>query len=184
MTTEKQKELALRVLSVVAAAGFISIAVVAPGIVALAPLFTGKRYVSRRNLAQAAQYGLRHGWLKVESVHGSDRLVLTNTGRKRFATTKFDQNTIKAPKRWDRRWRVVIFDIPNKYKVAREVLRDALRRMGFRQLQESVWIHPFPCERVIDALAILYGVRPFVQTLLVFHFDRESEYLEKFNLEK
>ena len=184
MTTEKKKELALKVLSVVAAVGFVSVAVIAPGIVALAPLFTGKRYASRRNLAEAAQYGLRHRWLEVESSHRSHRLILTNTGRKRFTITQFDQNTIKAPKRWDRRWRVVIFDIPNRYKFAREVLRETLRRMGFRQLQESVWIHPFPCETVIDELATLYGVRPFVQTLLVFHFDRENEYLEKFNLEK
>ncbi len=42
--------------------------------------------------------------------------------------------------RWDRKWRVVIFDIPETNKRIRQALRETLKVLEFWPLQKSVWI--------------------------------------------
>lgn len=41
---------------------------------------------------------------------------------------------------WDGQWRIVIFDIPEKRRIARDLLRNRLKEWGFTQKQKSVWI--------------------------------------------
>ena len=47
-------------------------------------------------------------------------------------------------KKWDKRWRILIFDIQEDRKKYREFLRRKLKELGFYQLQKSVWATPHP----------------------------------------
>ncbi len=184
MTREEKKELALKILSIVAAAGFLTAAVVAPGIVLVGPLFMGRRRMPKHQLDPAIRFALRSRWLKVRQETGRSSVVLTDNGRRQVLKADFGENAVPVPPRWDGQWRIVIFDIPNKLKLAREIFRDTLKRMGFRQLQESVWLHPYPCEKVVTDLVTLYCIKPFVQVLLVRRFSGEGKFLHQFSLEK
>lgn len=42
--------------------------------------------------------------------------------------------------KWDGKWRIVIFDIPETNKRIRQALRETLRALEFWPLQKSVWI--------------------------------------------
>lgn len=53
-------------------------------------------------------------------------------------------------KKWDGKWRTVIFDIEEKSRHERDSLREELKGLGFGKLQESVWISPFPIENEIN----------------------------------
>jgi DNA-binding transcriptional regulator PaaX len=183
VTREEKKELALKLLGVIVAVGFVSVAIVAPGIVTLAKPFRGKRYISKQQFSHAFRYSRQRGWLSIQQTKQGERLILTENGTRRVVRTEFGPDAIKRPKEWDGKWRVVIFDVPNKKKLAREVIRKTLRTMGFRQLQESVWVHPYPCEKVVHNLTALYEAGPFVRVLLVQRFDGEIEFMRKFNLE-
>lgn len=74
---------------------------------------------------------------------------------------------IKNMTKWDGKWRMVIFDIPEKYKKARAALRDKLKDMNFYPLQKSAWVHPFPCEAEITFLKDVFDIHPFVEVLTV-----------------
>jgi len=50
---------------------------------------------------------------------------------------------------WDGKWRVVVFDIPERYRGMRTVLRRFLKSMGFGQFQRSLWITPFAVGREV-----------------------------------
>lgn len=141
MTREEQKELALKILSVVAVTGFVAAVVVAPGLASIYSLFLNRQYVPRKRTVRAVKYALDHRWLSVERHAQKPRLVLTELGRRRVAQTHYGPDAIPKPVAWDRKWRVIIFDIPNKRKQARDILRQRLKILGLRQLQESVWIH-------------------------------------------
>lgn len=182
MTREEQKELALRILSVVAVSGFLAAVVVAPGLVYIASLFLDRKYVPRQKVNRSLKYALDRKWLQVERHKQKPRLILTELGKRRVAQRHYGLDAIPTPEKWDRKWRVVIFDIPNKRKQARDVLRQRFRILGLRQLQESVWIYPYPCAEIIHGLANLYLVSPYVRVLIVSHFDGEDEFLQKFNL--
>lgn len=117
-----------------------------------------------------------------EDEDGFVKIVLTKEGKERALKFKVDEIKIKKTKKWDREWRVVIFDIPEKFKKAREALRHKLKNLGFLKLQESVFILPYECEDEIDFIVEVFQIRPWVKFLRVKSFTNEEQMKIKFNL--
>ena len=80
---------------------------------------------------------------------------------------------IKRPEVWDKKWRIVIFDIPEKHKRAREAMRGHLKRLGFYKLQKSVFLLPFQCKNEMDFIIEYYNIRPYVRLILADNVDNE-----------
>lgn len=53
---------------------------------------------------------------------------------------------------WDGKWRMILFDVPQKQASARVRLRRSLAERGFGYLQNSVWITPDPLTNEREAL--------------------------------
>jgi phenylacetic acid degradation operon negative regulatory protein len=73
---------------------------------------------------------------------------------------------------WDGQWRLVIFDIAERRRVERNLLRHQLRRRGFGCLQDSVWITPHPLD---EERARLAGELADVKALLLLDARSGSE---------
>lgn len=86
---------------------------------------------------------------------------ITERGRKYLKRFEFDSLFLNRPKVWDKKWRMVIFDIPEKKKLAREALRSKLKDLGFVKLQDSIWITPFPCENEIKLIKLVFNLSDF-----------------------
>ncbi len=117
-----------------------------------------------------------------ETPDGEVAVILNDGGKKRALAYKLEEMKIKRPSQWDTQWRIVIFDIPQTLKKARDAFRAHLRQIGFRQLQRSVFVHPFPCRDEIDFLIEFHDLRPFVRTLLATHIDTEKELMKDFEI--
>lgn len=104
---------------------------------------------------------------------GAKKMILREAGRKRVLEYKLGEMKIKKPKKWDEKWRAVLFDIPKDQKKARDAIRFHLKHLGFFRYQKSVFIHPYPCADEIDFLIELAGIRRYVRQFLVEHIDDE-----------
>ncbi|MBI2041804.1 MAG: hypothetical protein HYT20_02150, partial [Candidatus Nealsonbacteria bacterium] len=62
-----------------------------------------------------------------------------------------------APKKWDGKWRIVIFDISQPKLSKREAFRGKIKELGFYPLQKSVWVHPHECKGEIQVLKDFFG---------------------------
>lgn len=107
-------------------------------------------------------------------------IELTKIGQKRAIDYIFKEHIIKPPKRWDKKWRVIIFDIPNSKNYRRDIIRSKLREWGFYQLQKSVFIYPFDCNKEIYALKYVYGLNKSLQYFLVESMDTELDLVDYF----
>ncbi len=107
---------------------------------------------------------------------GTVALELTEAGKRqaKYLYIFGKEVKIQKPKKWDRLWRVVIFDIPEETRRFRDILRNHLKQIGFRELQHSVFIFPYPCEKELAALVNLYNAERYVQILTVKKFDNEQ----------
>lgn len=114
----------------------------------------------------------------------NDELLVTfkKDGKKLLLKYRLDELTIEKPRKWDKKWRIVIFDIPEKKKIAREVLRDKLKQLGFYQLQRSVFIHPFKCQQEIELITKFYEVGPYVYFIRADYIDNQKAIKSKFDL--
>mgnify|MGYP001591352583 CR=1 FL=1 len=117
-----------------------------------------------------------------ENGDGTVKLVLTEEGRKRVLIYDLDKVEIKKPALWDKLWRLVIFDIPEKKKQGRTALATKLKELGFYPMQKSVFIHPYECKDEIDFITEIFNLVPYVRFLRVKDIDIEPELKNRFRL--
>lgn len=80
----------------------------------------------------------RGGYIKRE---GKQTVLLTEKGVKEIL--KFKMKNKHLEKKWDGKWRIVVFDIEEATRKDRDYLRRQLKWIGFAELQKSVWIFPY-----------------------------------------
>lgn len=75
---------------------------------------------------------------------GEPKLRLSSGGRNHLVRD-FPLTQLQK-RRWDKRWRIVLFDIPETERRRRDSFREKLKELGFGMIQKSVWISPYPFE--------------------------------------
>jgi len=100
-------------------------------------------------------------------------LKLTKEGKKFFGECRYEDVAIPTPEVWDGKWRLFMFDIPEKSRSFRNALRDKLKRLGFFKVQKSVWVYPFECEKEIGYICDFFGIRHFTLMFRV-KIDQDS----------
>jgi len=116
-----------------------------------------KRY-PRKKVYDAFYNLKRHGFIEIRKKNQQIYISLTENGKKKAGIFQIDSLKIKKPKKWDGKWRLIIFDIAQLKKIYREALRGKLKELGFYLLQKSVWIYPFDCRAEIELLKDFFGL--------------------------
>jgi hypothetical protein len=125
----------------------------------------------------------QRGYITRTAHDQSVTFALTNAGR-----AKLDLATIQAlslppqPARWDGQWRIVLFDVPEQKQLARTVFRRTLKRLGFKYLQRSVWVYPFPCEGLLTELAARLGIGEDVVIVVSRQLSNDRRVRQQFQL--
>ncbi len=107
---------------------------------------------------------------------------LTRKGKNLAEEYVFAPQMPNRPKVWDRKWHIVIFDIPQKKHVSRNLLRHHLKRLGFIQVQASVWAYPFPCEEIVTLIKSHFELGNEVLYLRVDSLENDNLLRKKFKL--
>ncbi len=115
-------------------------------------------------------------------VDGQDVVTITKEGKTKILKYALENLEVMKPKSWDGNWRVVIYDIPARDRSLQWVIRDALKAMGFYQMQESVYLFPHPCYDEVEFLRSFYGVGDMVKYLLVTKLEDDVPYRQYFGV--
>lgn len=107
---------------------------------------------------------------------------LTPKGERKYCIHLLDKMSIDRPKKWDGWWHIVIFDIPERFKIAREAIRQKLQNLGFFQIQKSIFVIPYPCEKEINFIRQLFGLEDQVRIIRADYFQGEQAAKKFFNL--
>ncbi len=146
----RRRNLQKTVLGVVAVAGILAIAMVAPNIFQAIPRITGNKYKFAYRAKTAAGRLAQKGLVRFVERGGKKYVEITHKGQRALALEE-QKTTLQNQRgrRWDKRWRMVMFDIPERRKSTRNKLRLLMQELGFLRLQDSVWIYPHDCEELI-----------------------------------
>ena len=112
---------------------------------------------------------------------GTITFILTKEGKKLALTFNLEEMKLRKGV-WDKKWRIVIFDIPEKLRKIRDSLRYQLKLLEFYEFQKSVFVTPFPCDKEIDYIVEFYNIRRFVRFIEATSIDSELDLKRKFNL--
>jgi len=125
----------------------------------------------------------RQDWINTSGRGEKLKLKVTNKGLVRLEKLSFKHLSLPKGQKWDGKWRIVTFDIPESKRRARDALRRLLKELGFSQLHKSVWVTPIPCRRQVLKIKKLYGVRNHISLIEAEYFDRIQEFKQKFKLQ-
>ena len=141
------------VLSAIGIAGLLALTALAPNTLQLLSYGNRNKYRFANQARTVAGRLARKGYIRFVRRDGKNYVELTEAGARvlDFEKRKAELSN-KRKRKWDKRWRMVVFDIPERRKRIRERLRATMRECGFLRLQDSVWVFPYDCEEFIVLL--------------------------------
>ncbi len=143
-----------------------------PKIIKYARYQKKRREIEKRKFYNAFYNLKRQGLIEMEYQGKQIHIRLTEEGKKKCGRFQVDDLEIKKPLRWDKKWRVLIFDVSEKHRIKREALRGKLKELGLYPLQKSVWVCPYDFFREMDMLRRFFGLK-----------DREMKIITASNIE-
>lgn len=181
--TEKRVKIAKIVLKTIGAAGFISMAVLAPNALqALDIFYDRKKYNPKYQVNNAINRLKEKGLVEFRNENGKIFLRLTKKGEAELLKYQLQELTIKKPSKWDGKWRIVIFDIKEYKRRIRDELRQTLEILGFLKLQNSVWVYPYECEEVITMLKSHFHIGKDILYITAEKIENDKWMRQKFSL--
>ncbi len=111
-----------------------------------------------------------------------DGYEATAAGKRWMLKYALEDLVVPTPKKWDGRWRMVIYDVARHKASLRNLFRNTLKRLGFYNLQESTWIYPYPCEKEIHFIRDYCGMGSDVIYIIVHKIENDASYRAFFNL--
>jgi phenylacetic acid degradation operon negative regulatory protein len=174
------------ILITIGALGFVFVAAVAGNAVQLlkyTPLLKKTKYTNyqiNRNIKRLLERGL----LEIKESKQDKRLEITSKGRRLLLKYELEGLADKKPKKWDGRYRIVIFDISEHRRKTRDHLRIMLKGFGFVQLQGSVWVYPYHCQEIIELLKKYLELKSEVVYMTADLIENDDWLLENFKLKR
>lgn len=118
------------------------------------------------NLDRYSLYHIVHrlkekGWVETSRNEGKILVKLSLKGKRQLEMEKMLSNND-----WDGKWRVVVFDIPEKYRKVRDVFRRRLKEWGFKHMQKSVWMSKKDISEPLREFVKELGIEKWVSVLV------------------
>jgi len=127
-----------------------------------------EHYKKKQKIAFSAlvQRLKQSGYLKTMRIKGGcNAVIITAKGMNKLFKIKlkfFDKKFRK-----DKKWGMVLFDIPENQRKNRDLFRKSLKNLGYQKLQKSIWVCKYDTSNETKELIIRYKLVEFVDFLLV-----------------
>lgn len=178
-TRIRRGEIQKAVLQTISAVGILSIALLAPNALQMIKLFDGGK---RKNLRQAINTSRRRLVANGLLQYKNGFLRLTKKGELKLEGLERRDYRLPIPSKWDKKWRVLIFDIPEYRRLVRDKVRLTLSSIGFKRLQQSVWVYPYDCEDLITLIKADFKIGKDMLYLIVDSIENDRELKSFFDL--
>lgn len=177
MKLGKAERVALHVIGAVA---LVAVVAVAPGMAQVLKQFgVLKKFGTSYTPTLLGRLELK-GYITFERRDGRKYARITELGRRMLMEHR--RHMVQPTKRWDGKWRIVTFDIPEKYRRTRDQVRRELRNAGFVLLHKSVWVTPHPCDEFVTLLKADQHIGKNLLYVVAEHIEYGDRLQKVFNL--
>lgn len=176
---ENRKILTKEVLKVIAISGII----IGSALIPTLPMAAGAvvktwKNVNKKDLGRIIKRLKKQEMISFKKSGNQISIQITEKGKKRLLEYDFENLDIRR-KKTDGKWRLVIFDIPEDKRSARDVFRRKLLQLDFIRVQDSVFAGVYPCKNEIDFLCHYLGISDFVTLVSLDKIERGEQLIWK-----
>lgn len=167
------------IIRTLAVGGVIAVGILAPNVLgALGKLGLINPAQKRQTIRKSLGRLIENGYVSFEK----GEVRLTRKGEKLAAFLGEGRMKVSKPRRWDGKWRILIFDIPERRKISREKVRNMLIELGFKKIQDSVWTYPYDCEDLIQILKADLRIGKDLLYIIADKVERDRALRQEFGL--
>ena len=170
------------VLAAIALTGLLAWTAVAPNTLQLLQYLPKEKYNFHHRAKTAAGRLVAKGYAAWVEKDGKKYLRVTPAGRKVFAFEQAKVVLKNQKKKWDGRWRMIVFDVPERRRRIRVRLCTVMREIGFARLQDSVWVYPYDCEDFVALLKAELKIGNDVLYAIADTIEHDKGLQQQFNL--
>ena len=105
---------------------------------------------------------------------------ITKKGKVKLKKIQFQNLSLKKPAKWDKCWRLFVFDVPEKHRSARDMMRKKLKNLGLFNIQRSVFAYPFDCRKELELVTDYYRLSKYTTYVEAHYTDINKELLKHF----
>jgi DNA-binding transcriptional regulator PaaX len=177
-TRSRRNKVRQAILAAVQIAGLLALVAVVPNSIAgmqKLGIITNARH--KDSTKRSFKRLLQSGHLRLEG----GRARLTKKGEAELKKLQAYQ-AVKTHRKWDKKWRILIFDIPEYRKSTRDKLRRTVEHIGFVRLQDSVWVYPYDCEDLITLLKADFKIGRDILYMIVDVLEGDRVLRQRFDL--
>ena len=157
------KDISLTILKGLALGSFIAAAMIFPGLALILKDSSPRyRHFEKNSFKKSLWYLKKKKYIQISRSRKRTILKISAAGKKHLTEAGYSNLQIKRPVKWDAKWRVIVFDIPEQYKNNRDTLRRKLKSLDFYPLQKSMYVHPYECQQELDLILETLKLSPFV----------------------
>jgi DNA-binding transcriptional regulator PaaX len=172
-------ELAKEILRGLAVGGLIIASFILPNLPQVFSLFGVKNSKDRYKINRALKLLEKQELINLYEKDGEMFMKITEKGNKKTLKYQIDELRLSRPKEWDKKWRIVAFDIPEKYRRSRDAVNLKLKELEFYPLQKSIFICPFECKDEIDFIGEFFNIRKYIKYLIADKIEEsDRDYLK------
>ena len=84
--------------------------------------------------------------------------------------------------KWDGKWRIIFFDVPEKKRHYRDYLRTILKTIGFKEFQKSIWIYPYPVPKFLKDLLFEEGIKQYTRFITTYDIEYDKDMKKMFKI--
>jgi len=118
------------------------------------------------------------GYIKIDrSKNEIVSIVFTNKAKMKIV------DTIAKSIKQDQIFRFISFDIPETMRDRRNKFRSAIKKMGFLQIQQSLWVINRDVSELVEAAAYEYGVEKYITYIVSAKSDIDGIIAKKFSVQ-
>ena len=124
-----------------------------------------RKDMGRKEFSRFVYYLKKRNYIKVKNLKNSSAFIITKNGISKALKASFSIE--KRAKREDGKWIMLMFDVPQTHRKARNLLKSILRNLGYKMFQQSVWISPYDVSEKTEKLLQLYDLDNYVKIFLI-----------------
>lgn len=124
-----------------------------------------KKEYGKKEFSKLIYYLKRKNYIKIKNLKNKRAIIVTKDGVNKALKASFSIEG-KA-KRKDGKWIMLMFDIPQSNKIARNLLKSILHNLGYKLFQQSVWVTPYDVSEKTEKLLQINSLDKYVKIFLI-----------------
>lgn len=137
----------------------------------------------KRRVSQKYSELIAQGIFRRIATQDGFRIELTEKGKK-IAEELNEREEVRPTKqkKWDQKWRIIMFDVWERRRNVRDELRGTLKEIGFVKVQDSAWAYPYPCEKLLIFLRTHFKLGHGILYIVAEEIEHDEKLRKHFNL--